>query len=156
MSLYNSIIMGWPQGILIDGSTGTATALNIEDSTLRLRNITFAGNAINWKFTGPGSPNITSDATLNDWFVNRPIYGNDYLTNTADAKLIQPFNYAAPDPTPFGGSNGNQKILTGGEFSDVRFTGDTFFDRTATFRGAIAPTGPASTWWKGWTVFISK
>ncbi len=152
ISLFNSIIMGWPQGILIDGTTGTSTALNIEDSTLRLRNVTLAGNTVNLKFSGTGGATITSDATLNTWFTNS-FYNNDILTNTADAKLIQPYNYGAPDPTPFAGANGNQKILTGAEFSDPKFMGDTFFDKTVTFRGGIAPAGPLATWWKGWTKF---
>lgn len=152
ISLYNSIIMGWPQGILIDGTTGTSTALNIEDSTLRLRNVTLAGNTVNLKFSGTGGTNINSDATLTTWFTNT-YYNNDLLTNTSDAKLIQPFNYTAPDPTPFAGGNGNQKILNGGEFSDPKFSGDTFFDKTVTFRGGVAPAGPNATWWKGWTKF---
>ena len=152
ISLFNSIIMGWPQGILIDATTGTSTALNIEDSTLRLRNVTLAGNTVNLKFSGTGGSTITSDATLTSWFTNS-FYNNDILTNTADAKLIQPYNYAAPDPTPFAGANGNQKILTGAEFSDPKFMGDTFFDKTVTFRGGIAPAGPLATWWKGWTKF---
>ena len=152
ISLYNSIIMGWPQGILIDGTTGTSTALNIEDSSLRLRNVTLAGNTINVKFSGVGGATINSDATLTTWFTNS-FYNNDVLTNTSDAKLIQPFNYNAPDPTPFAGSNGNQKILNGGGFTDAKFTGDTFFDKTVTFRGGIAPAGEKSTWWKGWSKF---
>jgi len=152
LSLYNSIIMGWPQGILIDASTGNSTALNIEDSSLRLRNVTLAGNNVNFKFTGTGGATINSDATLTTWATGA-FYNNDVLTNAADAKLIQPFNYSAPDPTPFAGSNGNQKILTGGSFTDAKFTGDTFFDKTVTFRGAIAPAGPDATWWKGWTKF---
>jgi len=73
--------------------------------------------------------------------------------NAADAKLIQPFNYQAPDPTPFGGANGNQKILTAADFTDPKFTGDLFFDKTVTFRGAVAPAGPLASWWKGWTKF---
>ncbi|MEI9809949.1 MAG: hypothetical protein WDO16_19940 [Bacteroidota bacterium] len=81
------------------------------------------------------------------------------LTNTSDAKLIQPYNYGAPDPTPFAGTNGNQKILAGGNFSDPKFSGDTFFDKKLpedatkdlAFRGAIAPAGPLASWWKGWT-----
>ncbi len=152
ISIYNSIIMGWPQGILIDASTGTSTALNIEDSSLRLRNVTLAGNTTQLKFTGTAGTTITSDATLTSWFTNA-YYNNDLLTNTSDAKLIQPYNYAAPDPTPFAGANGNQKILTGGSFTDPKFAGDSFFDQTATFRGAIAPAGPLATWWKGWTKF---
>jgi hypothetical protein len=152
LSIFNSIIMGWPQGILIDGTTGTATALNIEDSSLRLRNVTLAGNTVNMKFSGVGGTSINSDASLTSWFSNS-FYNNDILLNAADAKLIQPFNYSAPDPTPFGGANGNQKILMAAGFNDPKFNGDTFFDKTVTFRGAIAPAGELATWWKGWTKF---
>jgi hypothetical protein len=144
--------MGWPLGIEIDATTGTSTALNIEDSTLRLRNITLAGNTVNTKFAGTAGSTINSDAAFTTWFTNS-FYNNDLLVNTSDAKLIQPYNYAAPDPTPFAGSNGNAKILTGGGFTDSKFTGDTFFEKTITFRGGIAPAGPLSTWWKGWSKF---
>src|SRR5436190_22732815 len=152
ISIFNSIIMGWPRGIEIDATTGTSTALNIEDSTIRLRNITLAGNTVNTRFSGTAGITITNDAASTSWFTNS-YYNNDILTNTSDAKLIQPFNYTAPDPTPFAGANGNQKILTGGSFTDPKFTGDTFFDQTATFRGAVAPAGILATWWKGWTKF---
>jgi hypothetical protein len=152
ISLFNSIIMGWPQGILIDASTGTPTDLNINDSTLRIRNVTLAGNNINFKYSVSSSaPTGANDASITAWFTN-PYYNNDLLTNASDAKLIQPFSYSAPDPTPFGSPTaGNVKILTGGEFSDPKFAGDTFFDKTITFRGGIAPAGVLSTWWKGWT-----
>ena len=152
LSIFNSIFLGWPQGILIDATTGTSTALNIEDSSLRLRNVTLAGNTVNLKFSGTGGATINSDATLTSWFTNA-YYNNDLLSNASDAKLIQPFNYAAPDPTPFAGSSGNQKILSGASFTDPRFNGDTFFDKSVTFRGAIAPAGTEASWWKGWTVF---
>lgn len=152
ISIFNSIFMGWPRGIEIDATTGTSTALNIEDSTIRLRNITIAGCATNTRFSGTAGVTINSDAAFATWF-GTTFYNNDLLTNTTDAKLIQPFNYSAPDPTPFAGSNGNQKILTGGSFADTKFTGDTFFDKTVTFRGGVAPAGELATWWKGWTKF---
>ena len=152
VSIFNAIIMGWPRGIEIDATTGTSTALNIEDSTIRLRNITLAGNTVNTRFSGTAGATITNDAAFTSWFTNS-YYNNDILTNASDAKLIQPFNYTAPDPTPFAGANGNQKILAGGSFTDPKFTGDTFFDQTVTFRGAVAPAGVLATWWKGWTKF---
>ena len=152
ISIFNTIIMGWPRGIEIDATTGTSTALNIEDSTLRLRNITLAGNTVNTRFSGTAGATINGDPALLAWFTNS-FYNNDILTNTSDAKLIQPYNYGAPDPTPFAGANGNQKILTGGGFTDPKFTGDTFFDKTVTFRGGIAPAGELASWWKGWTKF---
>lgn len=150
ISIFNTIILGWPRGIELDATTGTSTALNIEDSTLRLRNITIAGCATPTRFSGTAGATISNDAAFNTWFT-QPYFGNDILPNASDAKLIQPFNYSAPDPTPFAGSNGNQKILSGGGFTDNRFSGDTFFDKTATFRGGVAPAGDLANWWKGWT-----
>ena len=150
ISIFNSIFLGWPRGIEVDATTGTSTALNIEDSTLRLRNITIAGCATNTRFSGTAGATITNDATFLTWFSN-PFYNNDILVNTSDAKLIQPFNYSTPDPTPFAGANGNQKILTGGGFTDNKFTGDAFFDKTVSFRGGVAPAGDLASWWKGWT-----
>jgi hypothetical protein len=143
--------MGWPQAVLIDASTGSPTDLNINDSTLRIRNTTLAGNTINVKYTVSASaPTGASDASILTWFTNS-YYNNDILTNASDAKLIQPFNYSAPDPTPFAGSNGNQKILNGASFTDPKLAGPFF--STVAFRGAIAPAGPEATWWKGWTRF---
>ncbi len=151
LSIYNSIFMGWPQAILIDASTGTPTDLNINDSTLRIRNTTIAGNTINLKYSASVSaPTGASDASILNWF-NTAYNGNDILVNNSDAKLIQPFNYFAPDPTPFAGSNGNQKILNGASFTDPKLAGGFFTN--VTFRGAIAPAGAEATWWKGWTRF---
>lgn len=151
ISIYNSIIMGWPQAVLIDASTGSPTDLNINDSTLRIRNTTLAGNTVNVKYTVSASaPTGASDASILAWFTNS-YYNNEILTNASDAKLIQPFNYNAPDPTPFAGSNGNQKILNGASFTDPKLAGPFF--STVAFRGAIAPAGPEATWWKGWTRF---
>src|SRR5690606_13460806 len=126
--------------------------LNVEDSTIRFRNNTLAGNTMNLRFAGTPGASITNEATLTAWFTNT-FYNNDILMNATDAKLIQPFNYSAPDPTPFGGSNGNQKILTGANFSDSKFTGDNFFNKSVSFRGGVAPAGELSSWWKGWTKF---
>ncbi|RYY60462.1 MAG: hypothetical protein EOO05_09855 [Chitinophagaceae bacterium] len=158
LSIYNSIIMGWPQGILIDATTGTSTVLNIEDSSLRIRNTTLAGNTLATKLTnattGTVAATIKTEADLLSWITNG-LNDNTVLTTNDEVKLIQPFNYAAPDPTPFGGSNGNAKILNGASFADAKFTADTFFDKTVTFRGAIAPAGPLATWWKGWTKFVN-
>jgi hypothetical protein len=151
LNIFNSIIMGWPQAVLIDASTGTPTDLNIVDSTLKIRNTTLAGNTINVKYTVSGSaPTGSTDASVLTWFTT-PFYNNDILTNASDAKLIQPFSYSTPDPTPFAGSNGNQKILNGASFTDPKLN-DPFFT-VVTFRGGIAPAGVEASWWKGWTRF---
>jgi hypothetical protein len=76
---------------------------------------------------------------------------NAMLTNVSDAKLIQPYNYTAVDPTPFAGTNGNALINTGASFTDSKL--DLPFFTSVTFRGGIAPAGTESSWWKGWTKF---
>lgn len=151
ISIFNSVIMGWPTGIYIDATTGTPTDNNISDSTLRIRNTTLAGNTINLRYGASStSPTGMTDASLLTWFTN-PFFGNKVLSNVADAKLIQPFSYTAFDPTPFGGSNGNADILNGAAFSDPKLSSSFF--TSVSFRGAIAPAGIESTWWKGWTKF---
>jgi hypothetical protein len=151
LSIYNSVFMGWPQGILLDASTGTPTDLNARDSSLRIRYTTLAGNTVNVKYTASSSSSTGwTDADALAWFTT-PHHGNTILANASDAKLIQPFNYTTPDPTPFAGSSGYQPIIAGGNFTDSKLT-DPFFT-VVTFRGAIAPAGPESTWWKGWTKF---
>lgn len=149
VSLYNSVILGWPVGILIDASKGTPTDLNIRDSSLRIRYTTLAGNGDAVKYAASTSAATGwTDADVKTWFV-QPYFGNTILENAADARLIQPFNYAAIDPTPFG--SGYQPIVSGGNFADPKLA-DPFFT-VVNFRGAIAPAGSESTWWKGWTSF---
>lgn len=151
LSIFNSVFLGWPQGVLIDASLGSPTDLNINDSTLRIRYTTIAGCATPVKYSASASaPTGASDATITAWFTT-PFFGNTIVTNATDAKLIQPYNYQAPDPTPFAGSNGYQPIVAGGVFTDPKLS-NSFFT-PVTFRGAIAPAGAESTWWKGWTKF---
>lgn len=151
ISIYNSVFLGWPIGILIDATTGSPTDLNITDSTLRVRYTTIAGCATPVKYAASTSaPTGATDASITAWFTN-PFFGNTIVSATTDARLIQPFNYAAPDPTPFAGSSGYTPIVSGANFSEAKVS-DAFFTAVA-FRGGIAPAGPESTWWKGWTVF---
>ena len=73
-----------------------------------------------------------------------------YIT---DARMIAPFSYSAPDFLPFGGSNGNQDILTGASFTDPKLTSGF---NVVKFRGACDAAGVDAFWWKGWTRFINN
>jgi hypothetical protein len=166
ISIMNSIIAGWPVGIQFDASTGTAVDKNIDDSTIRIKNTTFAGNFENIKYTASATPTGATSASLLAWFSN-PFFGNTIL-NTAGPdvlKLIQPFNYTNPDFTPFANANtsianisstiGSLGIGThldyskNGAFTDAKLQ-NAFFEKV-TFRGAVATSGVNQTWWKGWT-----
>jgi hypothetical protein len=178
ISIMNSIIAGWPVAIQFDASTGTAVDKNIDDSTIRMKNVTLAGNTANITYTKSGTPTANDATTLLTWF-STPAYGNTILTAaSADRlKLIQPFNYTNPDFTPYAnnstpsttpatlstdaitaatwGSLGtwdNVNFTKNGDFKDAKLQ-NAFFDKTATFRGAVAVSGENQTWWKGWTIW---
>jgi len=164
----NSIIAGWPVAIQFDASTGTAVDKNIDDSTIRIKNTTFAGNTANITYTASATPTGASSASLLTWFSN-PFFGNTIL-NTAGPdvlKLIQPFNYTNPDFTPFANANTSTANIAStlgtlgigvhldysknGAFTDAKLQ-NAFFEKV-TFRGAVATSGVNQTWWKGWTVW---
>jgi hypothetical protein len=168
ISIMNSIIAGWPRAIQFDASTGTAVDKNIDDSTIRIKNTTLAGNTVDINYVVSGTPTGASSASLLTWFSN-PFYGNTILTTAAAdvLKLIQPFNYLNPDFTPYANANTSTANIAStlgtlgigvhldysknGAFTDSKLQ-DAFFEKV-TFRGAVATSGVNQTWWKGWTIW---
>jgi len=164
ISIMNSIFAGWPTALLIDASTGTAVDKNIDDSTIRVRNCTFAGNTVNVKYVVNGTPTGATDASILAWFSNA-YHGNTILTTAAAdvLKLIQPFNYTNPDFTPYAsagsfsssigslGVAGHLDYKINGSFTDTKLQ-NAFFEKV-TFRGGVATSGANQTWWKGWTTW---
>jgi hypothetical protein len=145
-SIFNSVFLGWPIGILVDGSKGRPTDLNINDSTLRIRNCIIAGCNTPISYAASAtSPTGATTASIQAWFTNS-FFGNTILTTNDDARFVNPFNYAFPDFGPFGTS----PAVSGASFADAKLaSGFT----SVGFRGAIAPSGPDATWHKGWTRF---
>lgn len=131
--LYNSIAMGWPDALLLDGQ-GVANAAN--GDTIQLRNSIFAGNKGGFKTTGSTGLNATT-------WANTPAYGNSVLGQPSDAQLEDPFNQTAPNFAPKAGS----PALSGADFSYSRLNNGFF--TTTTFKGAIG----ANDWTKGWAVW---
>ena len=160
VSIYNSVILGWPAGILVDARNGRAVESNILDSTIRFKNNTIAGcgnvngtDVVSYSF-------IASTANASKWNTDsvkakfsNTAFSNTVLANVSDAKLIAPFSYSAPDFLPFGGSNGYQPILTGASFTDPALTSGF---NVVKFRGACDAAGVDAFWWKGWTRFTNN
>lgn len=143
ISIFNSIVMGWPTGWLLDASTGRATDLNITGNTLVFSNNIMAGNNTSFSYTANPTPTGFTTADLTAYF-NRAGGGNTLFTNNTDVNLAAPFKYDnTVDFNPIAGS----PALTGAAFTDPKLAvGFT----TVTYRGAAAS---ADTWWKGWTKF---
>jgi hypothetical protein len=158
ISIFNSIFLGWPSGLLIDARNGRAEELNVIDSTVRFKNNTIAGcgpltgtDVTSYNYIGAAGALWTADSVKNRF--SDSYFGNKVLANVSDCKMIAPFSYSAPDFLPFAGSNGNQDILTGASFTDPKLASGF---NVVKFRGACDAAGVDAFWWKGWTRFINN
>jgi hypothetical protein len=145
VNVFNSIIMGWPTGLLIDAGTGTPTDANIASGKMTIANTILAGNTTPLSYTvSPSAPTGWTTPSLTD-YINRSEGGNQVLATAAEAGLTAPFKYDnTVDFNPAAGS----AAASGGNFTHAKIT-NTFFEQV-TFRGAA---NVGDTWWKGWTDF---
>ena len=145
LSLFNSIIMGYPNGLYIDATKGVPTDNNIPGS-LFVQNTIIAGcpTPVLYSITGNTNPALTPNttSTINAWF-NTAAYGNSILPTNAEVGLTAPFNYSAPDFNPSAGS----VAATGAAFTHNKLS--TGFSNVS-YKGACAV---GDTWWKAWTKF---
>jgi hypothetical protein len=162
LSIFNSIVLGWPRGIFIDASQGTPTDLNITNNFLKIQNVTIGSNVDNVKYLVSGSsPTGASDASILSWF-STSSYKNVIVTDAVDAGLVGPYSLT-PDFKPsqstynsgtFNGSLGSINEFnfnSNASFSDT-FLQDAFFNQV-NYRGAASLSGTDSNWWINWTTW---
>lgn len=124
-SIYNSIVMGYPVGMLLDGSGVGNAALG---DTLQIRNSIWAGlRANNGIITNYGQLNALQ------WY-DTQAYGNRRFIQPSEVGLIDPFNLTNPNPVPNPGSQASN----GASFSNPRLS--SFFTVTS-YVGAFDPSG---------------
>jgi hypothetical protein len=81
ISIFNSIVMGWPTGLLVDASTGRPTDLNIASNSMVLANTILASNNTKLSYTVSASaPTGWATADLTTYFT-QPTGGNELLNS---------------------------------------------------------------------------
>jgi len=146
ISVFNSIVMGWPTGWLLDASTGSPTDLNLTAATPKAvyANNIVAGNTVQLNYTASAaSPTGWSAAEFGN-YMNRANGGNTILVNNTDVQLTAPFQY--DNTVDFNPANGSP-ALTGAAFTDAKLA--TWFT-AVNYRGAC---NGSDNWWRGWTRF---
>jgi PKD repeat protein len=136
IGVFNSIIMGYPDAVFIDG----ARSVNkLQNDTLLFKNNLLAGNlrAINGSTSGGSNPATTRSKVFAS--------NNDSLASSAGV-LVDAFNYLNPNFMTASGSAAN----TGASFAGAKIS-DNFFIPT-TFRGAMG-ANPDSNWTNCWCNF---
>ncbi len=132
-SVYNSIIMGYPVGLYLDGENTVAGA---RADSLQIRNTIIAGSQ-----RGKNLVTNVSGFDIVSWFHN-PAYSNREFATSAEVKLIDPFNQNNPNPVPMRDS----PAATGASFDNPRLR-NGFFEPVG-YIGAFDPFGPR--WDEGW------
>ena len=141
-NIFNSLIIGWPIGLYLDGAKGVPTDNNLATSLFVQNNI-IAGSPIPVKYAASSTtPTGATDASILSWFTTAS-FGNQIMANNSDVGLVAPFNYAAPDFNP--GSTSSPAVA-GANFGNAKLSGL----KTVPYKGACAV---GDTWWKGWTRF---
>ncbi len=145
VSIYNSVIMGYPTGLLIDASKGEPTDKNIASGNLAIKNTVIAGCAKPVAYSANTSaPTGWTEQSAIDWF-NTTASGNAIYNTNDEVMLTAPFNYTSPDFTPATGS----PLLSGASFTDSKLSAFT----SVQYRGAVGAAGtPDGEWWKGWSM----
>jgi len=128
--IYNSLISGFPVGLLVDGTNSETNATN---DALQIRNTIISG------CNTPLAVASGSTFDIATWF-NNAAYGNSI--QYANSNLANdPYNLTNPDFLPKTGS----PLLTGADFSASNLSGLT----NTTYRGAFNTTN----WTSGWANF---
>jgi Secretion system C-terminal sorting domain len=139
LQLYNSIVMGWPIGIYIDGTLSQNSVLA---DTLVNNNIIGVANSANYVATV--SPSGT--AGVIDLLLNHA--GNRFYTGNAGIQLKNPYSLTKPDLRPIANLS---PALTGGNFHHAALN-STFFTVTK-YVGALDKSA-ATNWtketWVNW------
>ncbi len=138
ISVYNSVFVGYPEGLRLEGTT-TGTLANATANRLDLRGVTLANTLT--PLVGAGD--ITNDqATAYFLATGR---SNQLVTSAQLASLLldaTTFNLTRPTFVPLAGSPLLSSGVTTGKVADLFFT-------PTTYRGAFS----TDNWLQGWTNF---
>ncbi len=144
LSVYNSVFVGWPKGLLLDGTVGNTPTM-AGNNTLQMEKCILAGMGANFEEVSAGSNPVTpyTIAEIQAYF-EATARGNDDTKSIADIIGASPLSLTAPSLLPASGS----AILTGASFSNTKLSGG-FFTTNVTHLGAFGSTN----WTTGWCNF---
>jgi hypothetical protein len=139
LSVYNSIFVGWPKGLLIDGTAGN-TPLMAGNNTLQIEKCILAGMTANFEAASGTPVNPYSITDIQTYFEDAS-RGNDDAKTVADIIGATPLSLTAPSLLPAAGLS----FLTGASFNNAKLGGLT----NVTHLGAFGN----SNWTSGWCNF---
>ncbi len=151
LNCYNSVAVGYPIGLIIDGEKG-ATVNFAKNGDFHLKNLVFAGMGV------LGSDNnkyykdelvIDRTVTPNLYDATQVSYSHSFFLSEGN-KVMTEAELLLTDPKSTGQNyapSASSPLLTGGSFDGVT---SSYLDKTVTYRGAFKAN---DTWLDSWTNF---
>jgi hypothetical protein len=141
LCVYNSIFVGWPKGLLIDGTTGNSPTM-ASNNSLQIEKCILAGMQSNFEVAS-GTPVTPYTLAEEQTYLEDATRGNiDNLTVT-DIIGSTLLTLTSPGVMPAAGAS----FLTGASFTNSNL-GSSFFTQVA-YKGAFGTTN----WTSGWCNF---
>ncbi|MGC4059292.1 MAG: hypothetical protein QM743_14415 [Chitinophagaceae bacterium] len=135
-SIYNSLLIGFPIGLYIDDTKGTATSTNADGGSLNFKGNIIAGCATPFKFT-------SSWTNANTWFTAT---GTTVSANVEDVMMQDPYKYtpalSATTGTP------NFLLKSGSPALSGAVSVNSLGLQDVSYRGAF---DGSNDWTAGWT-----
>lgn len=155
ISIFNSVIGGFPTGLRFNQPsvlTNYQTGNGVLANNIQIANASYAAG------TGVTTGDVQAyweTVALNNSSLAAPASGSETtFWNDLGMRVDNFFaRYAIatyPSNPDFTLPSGSVTIATGASFTNGKFTGDTFFDKTVTYRGAF---GTGTDWTDGWAEF---
>jgi len=143
LSVYNSVFIGWPSGLRLDGGSGNSPA-QADANVLQIENCILAN-------MGDNGDSYYANVSAGYTSAQSQAYFETAARNNV-AQTANPYgaflSLTAPSLLPQAGSI----LLSGASFTNTRLNGNAFLDKTPTYRGAFGATD----WTAGWTNFNPK
>ncbi len=147
LSIYNSILMGYPGGYSLRDLQSKTSA---QGDTLQVRNVSLQASGEGGLLQIHSSGTDPAGFVTSTWF-NTPAFNNTGGTATRQPSaigLVDMSNFNNPDPRP---AVGSEPATAGVEFTNLNLLAGGWFTPT-TYRGAFDPTRARTQQWDaGWT-----
>lgn len=140
LSVYNSVFVGWPKGLLIDGALGDSPT-QAENNELQIENSILAGMTANYEAASGTLATPYTTTQIETYFTAAA--RSNALKTLAEITGANLVSLTAPAVIPAAGS----PLLSGASFTNSRLT-DAFFT-PVTYKGAFGSTD----WTQGWCNF---
>lgn len=153
LSIFNSVIAGWPIGVIIENDKGSATQTNATEGKLNVTNCVLAGCVKNFQ-----DAQYWSGGKINNGIASDSAWGYSYFTRTGGNNRV--FGTLAElklgsNPLNLNGSGffpqSDSPLATGAAWTNAKVS--SWFEKV-NYVGAFGPHETASNnWMTGWTNF---